>query len=253
MGKKRLGWVGLGVVGLGAILLGLGVLGTGCTIVSSDEPLDGGFYDGNVEAAVPTTACNECLFQQCSGAWAVCQNQSECLLIYACATKQGCDQSCINACFCAHPTGQNSYVALAACDSYYSCGGCNAQCKPAAAACTAPGVIARDLCGAPPPVDAGASDAGAGDASTPPPVDAALPPTDAAAVQDCAQCTSLSCKDQKDACATGSECDAYAQCLAVCQDAPCFDACAQAHATGKTASQALENCTLTNCKSQCGL
>jgi hypothetical protein len=229
-----------------------GLAGSGCTIVTSDAPLDGGFFDGasnDDSATPPPNGCNECLFQQCAGSWSVCQNDPECLLIYACATKPGCDQSCVNNCFCGHPTGQTTYVALAACDSYYTCNACSAQCAPPSASCATPGVIARDICGAPPPADAGSTDA-----TTPPPQDAAaLPPTDAAGVQDCTACTNSKCQGEKAACATGSECDLYAQCLAGCQDTACFNDCATAHESGKTASEALQSCTLNNCKSQCDL
>jgi hypothetical protein len=242
---------------LSAAVVAVGLAGSGCTVVTNDEPLDGGFFDGNSstpdETGAPTNACNECLFQQCAGSWAVCQNNQECLLIYACATKPGCDQQCINDCFCSHGAGQNTYVALAACDSYYTCNTCSSQCAPPTSACATPGVIARDICGTPPPPeDSGTLDASASDASTPE-QDAAPPPTDAATVQDCTGCTNSKCSDEKAACGPNSECDQYAQCLAGCQDVACFNDCGTAHATGKAASQALENCTLTNCKAECGL
>jgi hypothetical protein len=234
----------------------MALTGLGCTVVTSDQPLDGGLFDGHIDTdtGAPANACNECLFQQCAGAWAVCQNNSECLLTYACATKPGCDQACINDCFCGHRNGQSAYVALAACDSYYTCKVCTSQCAPPANACTTPGVIARDICGTPPPEDSGTTeDAGTADAAPPPPQDAAPAPTDATTVTDCTGCTNAKCKDDVAACGSGSECDQYAQCLAGCQDTACFNDCGTAHETGKAASQALENCTVTNCKNECGL
>ena len=242
----------------------------GCT-VTTGSPLDGGDFDGSITTPLPpendsggtttppTGGCNECLFQQCSGSWTVCQNDPECLAIYTCATTTpSCDQNCINNCFCQHPTGQTKYVALAACDSYYACKSCQSQCPTlsTAAACTNPGVIQVDVCGTtPPPNDAGTGvdaappeDAGTlVDSATPP------PPTDAATVQDCTTCTSTSCSNEKAACGQGTECEAYTLCLAACQDAACFAKCGTDHASGQAASQALENCTLSNCKAACGL
>jgi hypothetical protein len=115
-------------------------------------------------------------------------------------------------------------------------------------------VIRRDLCGAPPAQDGGgAPDATGVDAATPPPEDGGSAATDATTVEDCATCTNGKCSSEKSACAQGSECDAYAQCLAACTDTACFDKCGTGHATGKAASQALETCTITNCKVACGL
>ncbi len=253
-------WLGLGAPLLVAPMVAafVAALGAqGCTVVLSDAPLDGGDFDGNFDAATGATACNECLFQQCSGNWAVCQNQSECFAIYSCAIgcgTSGGGQACINSCFCSHPSGQNAYVALAACDSVYSCGGCNAKCSPAASSCTAPGVIVRDVCGA--TSDAGSTeDAAAADADTDAAVvvtDAGVPPTDAAVVQDCTGCIGGKCSAEKSGCGPASECEAYTLCLAACNDSACIAACESAHPTGKTASQALEACTVTNCKDACG-
>ncbi len=246
-------WLGLGAPLAVVAAFVAALTAQGCTIVVSDAPLDGGTFNGNVDAqpGPVDNACNECLFQQCAGSWAVCQNQSNCFGIYTCALACNGSQTCINACFCSRPAGQNAYVALAACDSFYACGTCNTQCKPASSSCTAPGVILRDVCGSAP--DAGAVD---GSADTGTPSDAGpvvLPPTDAAVVQDCTGCISGKCSPEKDACGPKSECEAYTLCLAACNDAPCINACAAGHPTGKTASQALETCTVTNCKDACGL
>jgi hypothetical protein len=253
-------WLGLGAPLLATVGFVAALTAQGCTVVVSDGPVDdGGIFEGDATPGPNGTACNECLFQQCSGNWAVCQNQSECFAIYTCALACNGSQTCINGCFCGHPTGQNAYVALAACDSFYSCNAsCNTQCTPAAASCTSPGVIARDVCGAAPP-DSGTGDTDSGvasDADTDTGVveiDAALPPTDAAVVQDCTGCISGKCSAEKDACAPNSECEGYTLCLAACNDATCISGCETAHPTGKTASQALESCTVANCKDACGL
>jgi len=254
-------WLGFGAsaasVGALVFVATVGSIASqGCTIVVSDGPLDGGTFDGDIDAAPGPVdnACNECLFQQCSGNWAVCQNQAECSTIYSCAiTCKAGDQACVNACFCNHPAGQNAYVALAACDSYFSCGTCSTQCTPAAASCTAPGVIVRDICGGT-VVDAGpAPDATPPDDASPPPADAALPPTDAAVVQDCTSCVNGKCSSERQQCAPKSECEGFTLCVAPCTDAACVNDCDAAHPTGKTASQALDACTTTNCKDACGL
>src|SRR5215470_6852972 len=97
--KRKLGWWGLGVGAMSALMTA-GLVATGCTITTTGEPFDAGSYDGNGGSQPPAAACNECLFQECAGAWSVCQNDSECLQIYACATRPGCDQKCVNDCFC---------------------------------------------------------------------------------------------------------------------------------------------------------
>src|SRR5262249_34922842 len=97
-----------------------------------------------------------------------------------------------------------------------------------------------------------AADASGADAAAPP-EDGGVAATDAATVEDCATCTNGRCSSEKSACAQGSECDAYAQCLAACTDLACFDKCGTDHASGKVASQAPETCTITNCKAACGL
>jgi hypothetical protein len=251
----RVGWLGLAAGAVGGVLVAL--TSQGCTIVTSDAPLDGGDFDGDFNNdSGGATGCNECLFDQCAGNWTVCQNNTECRAIYTCATAPNIDQAGVNACFCAHPAGQNAYVALAACDSVYSCGSCKSACNTAASSCTSPGVIVRDLCGSSPPPDAGTgADTGVvtDDAAPPPPNDASLPPTDAAVVQDCTSCTASKCSTEKAACASGSECETYTLCLAACQDAACFTKCATDHADGKTASEKLETCTLNSCKDECGL
>ena len=160
-------------------------------------------------------------FGQCSAQWAGCQGTPECFAIYQCATAPNCDQSCVNACFAGHPSGQPSYTALYTCDQAGSCGSCKTQCNTASSSCPTP--------------DAG--------------IDSGV----AAGPLSCSDCSTQKCASEKTACGAGSDCDGYSQCLAVCQDLPCVDACGLAHAAGKTASEALGTCTTTQCKTECGL
>ncbi|MDB4998892.1 MAG: hypothetical protein JWM74_6324 [Myxococcaceae bacterium] len=220
-----------------AAALGLGLVSMGsqgCTVTTGDSDAGGFSFDSGPKpdsGVTPPTgnaACNSCLFQQCSGQWAVCQSSTECTAIYQCATKTGCDQNCVTACFNAHPTGQNAYTALYTCDQVGACApGCQSPCGTPASSC--PQVD---------PVDSGTTtDSGT---VTPGPV-------------DCTGCAQTKCKTENDKCGVGSDCDQYSQCTTVCNDTPCIDACGEAHATGKTDSNALATCTTTSCKVECGL
>lgn len=223
---------GFSVGALAAAALGiLAFSAQGCTVTLVDNP-DGGdpFDTGAPDVAKDTSAdappvnqCNECLFGQCSPQWAVCQQKAECFSIYQCATKANCDQNCVNGCFAAGTTGgKAAYTALYTCDQAGSCGSCKTACNTASSSCPTP--------------DAGT------DAATP----------DAGPLS-CTDCSANKCSAEKTACGSGSDCDGYSQCLAVCQDIPCVEACGLAHTTGKAASEALGNCTVSKCKSECGL
>ena len=226
----------LALVGaLGALTL----VSQGCTVLTSDGTLDGGGFAGNDASPLPPadsgpqySSCNECLFQGCAGQWAVCQNNTECMAIYMCSTAPSCASSgtCVDACYAAHPAGQSAYLSLASCDHYGQCGVCASTCGGAPADCPAP----------PPPADAG----------TPTP-DAGPPPVDSGAVQSCTDCTTSQCGGEKSACATGTSCDKYSQCLAACADVPCIDKCGADDPAGKSASGALGSCVTTKCASAC--
>lgn len=256
---KTARWLGLGAPLGFAIAALVATASEGCTITTGDSGLDGGGYNGNNNSDADTgtgNVCYQCLFQQCSGSWTVCQNDAECLATYMCATNCASaanPQECVNACYCDHPAGQSKYVALAACDSYHECGTCKSECPTLATAeaCVAPGSIDRDICGVVPVDDAGVDATPAEDAA--PPQDAALPPTDAAVVVDCTSCTTNICAAEKSACVSGSECETYTLCVAACTDSSCFDGCDSRYAAGKAASKALETCTVSNCKDACGL
>jgi len=211
-----------------------GVIGVSlgaCTVsVGDGEPGSFDFDAGRTDTSAPpittppTTdagnlACNSCLFQGCSGQHAVCQGSAECLAIYQCATKAGCDQACVNQCFDAHPTGQAEYTALYTCDQARTCS------SACAAACNA------TQCPTPTP-DAGE--------------------TPDAAPLDCSGCTKLRCANEQGACAAGSDCDAFSSCVIACGDAACTEKCQTDHAIGKAASDALASCTGAQCKTECG-
>jgi len=249
---------GLGV-GLALVLGGaMAYVSQGCTIVASDAPLDdGGLFsegggdvpqsDGGAQNEGGASACDECLFQSCAGQWAVCQQSSECMAIYFCSTAASCDQNCIDNCFAAHPTGQNAYYALASCDLATACGTCTSTCMPAAGTCAQPdgGTTPEASTG-----DDGGDDGGSvPEAST---GDDGGTAADAS-VASCSDCTAATCASQKAACATGSDCDKYTQCLAMCTDVTCVSTCGTTFAAGQMASQALGTCVSNGCKSQCGL
>ena len=219
----------LGCVAFVGLFGGMSLLATeGCTVTTGNGPID--FDSGRADSLAPpppgNAACNGCLFQQCGGQWAVCQQSDECMAIYQCAIKTGCDGTCVRGCYDAHPTGQKGYTALYTCDGAGTACECSSQCN-ATRTCTAP-------------VDAGSTETSTADSGTPP-------------ANDCSACTATNCADQKASCAQGTECDAYSQCLNACTDAACVTTCASSHASGKTASEDLGACTIQKCSTACGL
>lgn len=217
---------GLGLAGLAAAAL-FGAQGCVVTITDGgDSSTDFDQYvppgDSGSDAPV-VNQCNACSYQQCSGQFAACQSQNDCASIYQCATKPNCDQNCVNSCYQSFPNGQAAYLALASCNKVAGCGVCSSQCQYPPASCQFPD---------------GGADSGVDSGPT---------------VLSCTDCTSTKCSSEKTACGTGSDCDAYSQCLAICTDIPCVDACGLAHPSGKDASNALGNCTQSKCKTECGL
>ncbi len=203
----------------------------GCTISSgngdaSDFSFDSGSSgnDGGT-GTQGNPACNSCLFQGCSGQWAVCQQSTECISIYQCATKAGCDQNCVTQCFNDHPNGQKEYTALYTCDQSAACtSSCMSACNTPAASCPS-----------------GGQDGGGGT------VDAAPP------VLTCSDCTTQKCATENSKCAPDSDCDKYSQCVNACADLNCISGCGTTYAQGKTDSEALATCTSSSCKTECGL
>jgi hypothetical protein len=216
-----------------SIAVGLGSVGAmgaqGCTVTTGDGPYYGTDAAPEVDSAVPTNACNACLFQGCRGQFSVCAQNADCIAIYQCATATGCVSSatCVQACYDAHPAGQPAYDALVDCDKIGECSTCQATCNVSAAACTNP------------TVDSGPDATPAPDAG--PPVDA------------CDACVGSKCAAEKQACAPSSECDVYTQCVLACTDQPCLDKCGTDHAAGKAASTSLGTCTSSSCATECKL
>ncbi|CAN5229534.1 hypothetical protein BH09MYX1_BH09MYX1_12170 [soil metagenome] len=212
---------GFGLAALSAAAL-FGAQGCVVTITDgSDSSTDFDQYvpvDSGKDAPVKNQ-CNECSYQQCSGQFAACQSQTDCASIYQCSTKPNCDQNCVNSCYASFPNGQAAYLSLASCNKVAGCGVCSGQCNYPSSSCQFP--------------DAG-TDSGT-------------------VVQNCGDCTTTKCSSEKTACGQGSDCDAYSQCLSICTDIPCVDACGLAHESGRDASNAFGNCTQSKCKSECGL
>ncbi len=233
MSAKKL-FTGLTLAGVTGLIF---AAAPGCTVaLGPGTPSDGGcdpFFqnctdgapvDAAKEAAPPVNQCNQCLFGQCSGQWAVCQSSQGaggCMSIYQCATAPSCNQACVDACYKAGTAaGQKAYLSLSSCDTAGLCGACQSTCKTPPASCQVP------------------------DGGTAP---------DASVVQDCTTCTTNKCSTQKAACAQGTDCNDYTQCLAVCKDVSCINACGLAHPQGKTDSKALGDCTTAQCAKECGL
>jgi hypothetical protein len=249
----------------------LAVGSQGCTVTASDQPLDGGITNPGDDSSIPSANdCNECLFEQCSGQWSVCQNSADCRAIYECAIKPGTTAQGVGTCFCASPNGQRAYAALSTCDSVQMCNTtCASKCATRSPSCPAADFPTADSLGCPNTtqpdsgtVDSatvddsgGATDAAsAPDTATAPDTSAPPPPVDAGVVaQDCNSCVSSQCSQQQQACASGTECDKFSQCVAACTDAQCVANCGTSSPTGQQASQALATCTSTNCATQCGL
>jgi hypothetical protein len=234
----KLGTRWLGVATAVGVLLGVTAVSQGCTLTTNDSGLDGGGFDGN--SSPPFNACDECVFQDCTGQWAVCNGNKECQAIYLCAVKAvGIDA--VTACYNAHPAGQSAYYALASCNEALACTTCSNKCAPSAGECPAP----------PPPVDSGA-DTGAPDSGTPDSgtVDSGTPEPKP---QDCSSCTVTKCGTEKTACGPNTVCEGYAECLNECEDVACIDKCGVDFAAGKEAQAKLSTCMLSNCKDICGL
>ncbi len=240
----------LGMVAVGGVAA---LASQGCTVTAITGPLtDGGFNfdtnpppqpDSSADQAAPAQ-CNECLFQQCSGQYTVCQGDPNCRAIYQCAIAPGAD---VTKCICnsTSQAAQNEYLSLASCDSEGECSACQTNCAASQPSCPAQ-PVPPGLCATTPP-DGGTMDGGATV------MDAAGPPADAGSPSACSACTDTSCASEKAACAPGTDCDKYTQCLAACQDATCSSGCDMMYAAGKSAATQLAGCTVSNCSGPCGL
>lgn len=241
----------------------------GCKASSDDVPGGGGTFGGGSDAA--SNDCTTCAALECTGPWAVCLTDSRCVALRGCNDSSGAAQSddARQQCFCdgadagvATPDGGAdslaAYTAFAACSDARTCGACATDCtsactgrapnkKTTAASCgggiaDAAIVDAADASDATDAADAAdASDAGV----------VVTPVT--ASVDACASCVADKCGDAKKACALGSECSAFLACAYGCADASCVAACGDAHSTGRASAIELSSCTLTSCRSACGL
>jgi hypothetical protein len=264
--------LGLVVFGSASALMAGGLFASmpGCTVLTNDAPLDdSGVFEGGGDASSP--ACTSCVTQECTGTWAVCLTDSRCVALRACNNPFGESEGSRTQCFCSTadaggtPDGGvealAAYAAFAACNDARTCGKCATDCS---ATCTggtkstAPGACGEVDAGdsgtsndaaTDPDADPDAGEAGAPDAD----VDSGVSPPIATGVDACASCVSGKCGDAKKSCALGSECNTYLGCAYACADAACVDACGKSYATGKASALELSSCTLTSCRSACGL
>ena len=207
----------------GAVLaLGAPACSDKATDTNNGDTFDGGSAQGSATDTA-TSDCTTCAVQECAGAWAVCLTDSRCAALRSCDEASG--------------ESQAAYAAFAACTDARTCGTCAMECT---SICTA---------GAPNKPRATASCAAASDAS-----DAGDAGDRAhASVDACASCVADKCGDAKKLCALGTECSAFLGCAYACADTSCVDGCGTAHSTGKASANELSSCTLTSCRSACGL
>jgi hypothetical protein len=257
---------GAGALAFSAMAAIFATLAPGCTVLTNDAlPDDAGPYEGGADAS--STACTSCVANQCLGTWAVCLTDPGCEALRRCNNPFTESQAARAACFCGGVDGGAAgdagggvdplaaYSAFAACNDVKTCGSCLADCSATCAKgvpSTAPGCASTDAgTDANNTSDAGAADASdldAGDASD---GGAVAPPVQG--VDACASCVAGSCGDAKKLCGLGSECEAFLACAFGCTDASCVDACGSSHSSGKASAMALSSCTLTSCRSACGL
>lgn len=252
-------------------MIALGV--QACSDKTNDVPDTAGAFEGDSgPASAATSDCTTCAAQECAGPWSVCLTDSRCVALRACNNPFGESEGAREQCFCdradassATPDGGAdplaAYGAFAACSDARTCGKCASDCTSACsggapnrttttASCGTGDLDAGDLdASADADADAEAdADAGA-DAEAGAPV---VPPV-AASVDACASCVAGICGDATKACALGTECSVFLGCAYACTDASCVDGCGAAHATGKVGAMELSSCTLTSCRSACGL
>jgi hypothetical protein len=239
----------------------------GCK-ASDSVPDDAGTFEGGAGAA--SNDCTTCAAQECTGVWAVCLTDERCVALRACNNAFGESDGARAQCFCdgadasaatadggAEPLA--AYAAFAACSDARTCGACASDCtsactngapntKTTVASCG--GAVAdASVTDAASAADADAGDAGAADADA----DAGLVTPVTASVDACASCASDKCGDAKKACALGTECSLFLACAHACTDASCVAGCGDAHSTGRASAMELSSCTLTSCRSACGL
>ena len=237
----------------------------GCTVLTNDAlPDDAGTFEGGGDAA--TTGCSSCVELECVGPWSVCLTDSRCVALKGCDNPFGESQASRDQCFCttadaAAPSADrdagadplSAYAAYASCNDARTCGKCATDCVDSCAGGgrkTTAGSCGDTDAG---PTDDAGTDSGAGDGGDAGvPVDASIPETPSL-VDRCQACVSDKCGEAKKLCALGSECTAFLSCANGCVDAACVEACGKSHASGRTSALELSSCTLTSCRSACGL
>ena len=258
-----LAFCGASALTTSAMVAGLGM--PGCTVLTNDAlPDDAGKFEAGGDAS--SSACSSCVAVECTAPWAVCLTDSRCVALRGCSTPFSESAVGRQQCFCdiadastSTPTDGGvadpltAYAAFASCNDARTCAKCASDCASICASGgtkTTAGPCSKDDAGT--ETDAGVDDAAADSGD----VDAAA--TDAStaeapSVDGCATCVSNKCGDGKKACALGSECSAFLTCAYGCADAACVAACGKSYSTGKASATELSTCTLTSCRSACGL
>ena len=227
----------------------------------------GPFEGGSGPASSASSDCTTCAAQECTGPWSVCLTDSRCVALRACNDPFGESEGAREQCFCdsadaspATPEGGAdplaAYAAFAACSDSRTCGKCASDCTSACSGGAPNKTTTTASCGT--AVDAGGVDAGGsrcrrcgGDADAGDAGAAVAPVT--ASVDACTSCVANKCGDAKKLCALATECSVFLACAYACADASCVDGCGTAHSTGKASAMELSSCTLTSCRSACGL
>ena len=173
------------------------------------------------EASSPADPCNACLYGECVAQYSDCVADPACLTIYECATAPPCAAdggTCIHACVAGEDAGaQALYLALTSCND-------SAECSSASAPCAS---VCNTAC---PPV----ADSGAGATSD-------------GAAASCASCQGALCASELAACASGTECADYNECVLGCSGTACDSACKTGIAAGYAAASSLASCTSSHC------
>jgi hypothetical protein len=230
-------------------LAGLVLLLTMCNSSSGPETADAAPDEGTSDARVhdaprdvsldrddsgdagdaEARTCSECLASHCTAEFTFCAKVADCFAIAECAG----DKLDAPGCICSHPGGASSYLDLARCKLDEACSpDCQSSCLD---------VEMQANCDL---VEGGVA---------PPVCDGGLP-TSEASVQDCSGCIEVSCAQQDQLCAEGSDCIAYETCLFSCRtdDPGCSTACQMEHPEGYGLTQSLFDCVQQNCGSPCG-
>lgn len=245
--RHPLGFVAL-TGALALVAVGAGLAGVGCTTVATSSGSEDAAVFVTTEAGV--SACQTCVADECTAAWALCLTNESCLSVRDCArTGSGLDCTC-NGANDAGLRGGDLYRAFTTCNDARTCAtGCASDC---ASTCASPPATTPAPCEVP---DASASDLDAGaDAADDASADAGETPSPPGPSADrCASCAAAKCDSAKKACAIGSECAVFLECAFACADSTCVYGCGRLHATGQVAAVELATCAQAGCEAECGL